>query len=364
MRKLCEYSTALFPFPFFLVAIVLPYFFCNGCGEKGIHEDYERMKGKQQISKEGQQISLDEYAEFLSRSIRFDYCGIQELGLGEYKPWQKLVRWRLCIEYSRSKYISDMVAFQNLAEKCERAISRGDREMFDVAGDGIVRTLRDEKQKCLSVDFKFSPFDYLSNIAKIEYMLSRSVTNGYSVRKDFLKGDDITTLLPDDLFSADFSNIHWACVDRLHLVRLQKFRDMLVVGLWVSQKFGYTSGDGKAQLTDAIKVSSELKARLDATGLKFSASNHVWQLFWTHVRHGHDVLPFNAYIPVIDGIGGLQSNDMWLSTKDSMWISTKDCLWLSSDYTKKRKELYEKGCYNDKLNHIVYEMIDGKVRKR
>jgi len=311
-----------------------------------------------------QKISLEGYGVFLSRSIRFDYCGVRELDSAEYKPWQKLAPGRLYIEYIRNGFISEMVAFQNLAERCECAISRGDRKVFQNTQSEIAGMLREEKKMCLSADFKFSPFDFFSNIAKIEYVLARSITDGNNARKDFLKGEDINALLPDDLFSADFSNCHWVCVDDLYLVKRKKFRDMLVAGLAISREFGsFLGGDNPSPRADN-DASSKLKARIDGVGMKYSASNHVWQLFWTNDRHGHDVMPFNAYIPVIDGIGGLQSNDMWLSTRNPVWMSTKDCLWLSSDYARKRREIYEQGCFNDEFNQITYEMKDGKIQKR
>ena len=291
-----------------------------------------------------------EYVSFKARELCFTYCGIA--GKGTNGLWgagtaasKELPRWLPAYWVSERAVFVEIKDFQALLERLEESFRRGDEKMFHEYADRIRDTLRGQKEKCLSPTLRYRISVYFRNIEKTEYSLARMIeAPAGGIR---LTVGDVKNMLGDYLFTNDFKACTWMVVGDETGLRYRRFRDMLATGLLI-RRWQAEKGSLPASLRDI--AASPGAENIDLSQFVYSREGDVWQLFSCFVRNGRNLAPFNAYIPVIS------------RGRPTDWPNP-DGLWLSSDFSDKRRRLYETGSLNDGDPKWHYRLENGLIVK-
>ena len=274
-------------------------------------------------------LGVDEAKVLYCENLRFDYCGTNGIVRPERGvPHEKVLP--LLLKYQEEKVKRD-IEFYKLLERFEAtAMERGSI----VLDDGV-----EVGRRLMSFKADENTLMLWRYISQAEYSLIRIIESG-TVEIGI---NDIENVLPDGLFRTESKGSRYPDRETVH----KAFRNMIVIA-WTLGRWKRDHGSFPESIRELDVEDKWLKGILGAD-LEYRVVNGVWQLFSPGAPGGKDRGRFNEYVP-----------DMCAA---HFWPQSS-CLWLSSEYSAKRRHLYETGTLYDAKSPCGCKLEGGCITRQ
>ena len=274
-------------------------------------------------------LGIDEAKELYCESLRFNYCGTNGVVRPERGvPHEKVLP--LMLKHQEDKVKRD-IEFYELLKRFEVAsMERGS----SVLGEGV-----DVGRRLMSFKADVDTLSFWGYVSLAEYSLIRIIESG-TVEIGI---NDIENVLPDGLFKSKSNGGRYPDREAVH----KAFKNMIVVA-WALGRWKRDHGSFPESIRELDVEDKWLKGILGAD-LEYRVVNGVWQLFSPGAPEGKDRGRFNEYVP-----------DMCAA---HFWPQSS-CLWLSSEYSAKRRHLYETGTLYDAKSPCGCKLEGGCITRQ
>ena len=262
---------------------------------------------------------------FYEERLRFDFCGINgALQLDRGFPQQGVLQYYV---QAKPDVLKRDREFYAALRQLELSASK---RAADAEIDAMASLLKSLRSRANARDY----WQYLSSV---EYSLVRLA----QMKNRSLGIDAIERLLPDSAFGIERRS-RYPSKGEMHMA----FRNMIAVS-WALENWQSMFGTLPKDLSQLGLDARWLKG-IGGADIEYRVVNGVWQLFSPGAPGGIDKGRFNEYIPVMDAPGV------------RFWPQSS-CLWLSSEYSAKRRQLYETGTLYDAKSPCACKLERGRV---
>lgn len=283
-------------------------------------------------TKAGEILTLDEAKSFYNERLRFDYCGVG--GEAHLERGENLGCLLQVLIKTKADLICKEKKFYELLKSFEVAAIRDDFQ-DDGVSHKIGSSLKSLKKQTSTV----SGWDAM--VSSVEYSILRIISSGSNTLNPSL----IDSLLPESLFEEHIKRIGSPNRDAVH----KAFKNMIIVAMALDD-WKRNSGSFPSDLS-ALKLEDKWRIGIDGAEIVYEMNNGVWQLFSPGGRGGKNIGKFNEYVPVMYAPG------------IRFWPQSS-CLWLSSDYSEKRRRLYEHGKLYDFSSPCACKLENGGIYRQ
>ena len=272
--------------------------------------------------------ACDEAQAFYEEYLRFDYCGISGIVHPERGVYcESFLKFWVKEEPDR---IQREKEFYVALKRFEAAATGGQSAAAAACEVG--------RQLLVMKDFAKSSFLWWQ-VSSVEYSLLRILDSETSQ----VGIPEIETALPDGLFD-ELGKLRQSERCKMH----KAFRNMIVVS-WALKAAKKDKGGVPKELRD-LGLDEKWLAGVDGAALEYRVVDGVWQLFSPGAPGGKDKGRFNEYVPVMHAPGV------------RFWPQAS-CLWLSSEYSAKRRHLYETGTLYDAKSPCACRLEGGCITR-
>lgn len=269
---------------------------------------------------------VERMRNFYAECLRFDYCGTN----GIVRPTRGILKeGRVVFDaYVRPDVVQRDISFY-------RALGRFEMLAY------VQRPAEDrseEIRQLLSSRAEVGDIEWLQYVSSVEYSLLRVVNSGVGT----LGLQDIDRILPDSMFLETSPRSGISARIAAH----RAFRNMIgiacALGEWKRTHGSYPGG------LKELGIDGKWLGGIGGSKIEYEVRDGIWQLFSPGARGGKNKCKFNEYVPVMDAPGV------------RFWPQSS-CLWLSSEYSAKRRRLYETGTLYDATSPCACKLERGCI---
>lgn len=274
----------------------------------------------------GGEVDYEAAKTFYADYLRFDYCGTN----GIVRPTRGILKeGRVVFDaYVRPDVVQRDISFY-------RALGRFEMLAY------VQRPAEDrseEIRQLLSSRAEVGDIEWLQYVSSVEYSLLRVVNSGVGT----LGLQDIDRILPDSMFLETSPRSGISARIAAH----RAFRNMIgiacALGNWKRKHGSYPGGQ------EELGIDGKWLGGIGGSKIEYEVRDGIWQLFSPGARGGKNKCKFNEYVPVMDAPGV------------RFWPQSS-CLWLSSEYSAKRRRLYETGTLYDATSPCACKLERGCI---
>lgn len=271
-------------------------------------------------------FDIDCAREFYAERLRFDYCGTNGVVLSARGiPQDGMLLYKLqkkpdVIRRDRDFYVA--------LKRFELAALAGKQPLEE--GEEVARQV-------LLFRNRMEQWDLWQYVSCVEYSLLRVLDSGATT----IAISDIERVLPDGLFK------ELQCVRNPGRGAVHKaFKNMIVIS-WALGKWK-REHESLPEDLNVLGLEKKWLCGVGGASIEYETKDGIWQLFSPGARGGKNKAQFNVYVPVMHAPG------------IRFWPQAS-CLWLSSDYSEKRKRLYETGILYDPESSCACKLERGGI---
>ena len=282
----------------------------------------QAVDGVKDVNQESRAYNVGEVKDFYHEMMRYAYCGPNG-GRGVDRgcvPSDRIIE----TVWPHGHYHADKSFFEAV-RKMELAGDDRTRLMQAAAGvRAALDVLAQDPHRDARLHMAFTEYALVRICESMQAELSRS---------------DVQEILPDRMFDEKVNPKMKGRVDELRM-----FRDMICVAFLV-KKFKREAGRLPDSLSD---LDCGWVTEKYGRTAEYSRKDGVWQLFLPGAKGGVNKAPFNVYVPSV------------LDPGVRFWPQNR-CLWLSSDFSSKRKAIFENGVLVQSGGSWSCELADGEL---
>lgn len=277
----------------------------------------------------GGEVDYEIAKAFYADYLKFDYCGTNgivrtERGEPHEKVLQAMVHFQPEV-VQRDKCFYEMLRrFEVSALTGKVGRHRDGREI----GRWLLAFRKQEKHQG-------ALWNYVSSV---DYSLLRILDSGF----DKISIMEIDSILPAELYAGESGHLDDSRRRGAH----GGFKNMIVIA-WHLSEWKRTHGSYPKGLEE-LSIDGKWLGGIGGSKIEYEVRDGIWQLFSPGARGGKNKCKFNEYVPVMDAPGV------------RFWPQSS-CLWLSSDFSAKRRHLYETGTLYDAESPCACKLERGCI---